>query len=74
MLAVIGMIPALVAVNPVISPVPLADSPMDGSEFVQVKVVPPTGPVTAVKGTVAPLQKVWFDMGATVAVGLTVMV
>jgi hypothetical protein len=48
--AVTGAVPVLIAVNEAISPVPLADNPMEGVLFVQWYVVPTTAPpnVTAV--------------------------
>jgi hypothetical protein len=49
-------LPALVAVNEGIFPVPLAASPMDGVELTHAKVVPATGPVRVTSDVVEPLQ------------------
>jgi hypothetical protein len=48
---------ALVAENDGMSPDPLAARPIAVLLFVHVNVVPATGPVKVVVGTVAPLQK-----------------
>ena len=56
--AVIGDVVALVAVNEGILPEPLAARPMAVLLFVHVKVVPATGPAGLVAGAVAPAQKV----------------
>ena len=57
-----------------ISPVPLAARPMDGSEFVQVKVVPGVVLVNAEAATERLLQTVMFAGTTTTGVGLTVIV
>jgi hypothetical protein len=54
--AITGVVPALVAVNDGILPVPLAASPIVGSLFVQAKVAPASGLVNAIAVVVAPLQ------------------
>lgn len=56
MVAETGTMPVLVAVKGGISPVPLASKPIAVLLFVQVNVVPDTGPVIAVAGTASPLQ------------------
>jgi hypothetical protein len=56
MVAVIGVAPVFVAVKEGIFPDPLAARPMAVLLFVQVNVVPATGPVRVFKGTFAPLQ------------------
>jgi hypothetical protein len=54
--ATTGVVPALVAVNEGISPVPLAANPIEGVLLVQANVVPATGPDTVMIAVVAPLQ------------------
>ena len=56
--ALIGDVVVLVAVNDGILPEPLAASPIAVLLFVHVKVVPGTGPDKVVEGAVALLQKV----------------
>jgi hypothetical protein len=66
--------PAFVPVNEGTFPVPFAARPIEGSEFVQLK-VPPTGLlVNAEAEIVAPLQTVMFDGTVTVGIGSTVIV
>ena len=55
---VTGAVPALVAVNVAMSPLPLAARPMLASEFVQANVVPATGLVILTAAVVAPLHNV----------------
>jgi hypothetical protein len=74
MVAVIGADVAFVAVNEGISPDPLAANPMAVLLFVQVNVVPLTGPDKVVEVTLAALQCVWFGTVITVGVGSIVMV
>jgi hypothetical protein len=76
MVAVIGEKVGFAAVNAgtEFGPVPLAARPIAGLLFVQVKVVPATGPVKLVAGAEAPLQYTWFAIGLTVTVGFTVTV
>jgi hypothetical protein len=74
MVAVIGAEVAFAAVNDGMFPDPLAARPMAVLLFVQVKVVPLTGPDKVVEVTLAPLQCVWFGTVVTVGVGFTVMV
>lgn len=52
-----GAVPLLAAVKAGIFPDPLAARPMAVLLFVQVKVVPLTGPLKVVAGTDTPLQK-----------------
>ena len=56
MVAVMGDVVALVATNEGISPDPLAARPMSMLLFVQVNVVPLTGPDKFVIGAIAPVQ------------------
>jgi hypothetical protein len=49
-------------------PDPLAPRPMAVLSFVQVNVVPETGPDNVVSGAVIPVQYAWFEIGFTVAV------
>jgi hypothetical protein len=72
--AVIGAELALVAVNDGMFPDPLAARPMAVLLFVQVNVVPLTGPDKEVAVTLAPLQCVWFGTVVTVEIGFTVIV
>jgi hypothetical protein len=74
MVAVIGPDVAFVAVNVGMFPDPLAARPMAVLLFVQVNVVPLTGPDREVAVTLAPLQCVWFGTAVTVGVGFIVMV
>ena len=69
-----GAVVALVAVKDGIFPDPLAARPMAVLLFVQVKVVPLTGPDKVVVVTLAALQCVWFGTVVTVDVGFTVIV
>src|SRR5664280_1858520 len=74
--AITGDVPAFIAVNEGISPLPVAANPMLISLLVQVKVVAP--PVLAVaKVTVVvlpPLHTTWLAGWSTSPVGLTVIV
>lgn len=74
MMAEIGIVIVFVAVNDGMLPVPLAASPIAVLLFVQVNVVPPTGPDKEVAATLAVLQYVWFATVVTVEVGFTVIV
>ena len=56
MVAVMIVLPELVAVNEGIFPVPLAASPMDVVLLLHAKVVPETGPLKVIADVVAPLQ------------------
>jgi hypothetical protein len=58
MVAVIGAVPGFVAVNEGTFPDPLAARPMAVLLFVQVNVVPATGPASVFAAAVAPLQYV----------------
>ena len=58
--AVAGVVPALVAVNAFILPEPLAGRPIAGLLLVQLKVVPPTVPVKFTGDVDVPLQIVWL--------------
>ena len=70
----IGAVPALVAVNGAILPVPDAPRPTAVLLLVQLYTVPATAPVKVTAAEVAPLHKVWFVTAATVGVGVTVIV
>ena len=73
--AVTGAVPVLIALNEAILPLPLAARPMDGVLFVQLNVVPATGPVKLTGAVGAPLHTVWFGgTGLTNGVGFTVTV
>lgn len=72
--AVIGVLPLLVAVNEGMFPVPLAPNPMPVLLFVHVNVPPEGILVKLVAATVALLQTVILEGTVTVGVGLTVIV
>ena len=72
--AVIGFVVVLVAVNAAIFPVPFAPNPMAVLLFVHVKVAPAVGLVKFVTGTVAAAHKVMLAGTTTVGVGFTVIV
>jgi hypothetical protein len=72
--ATTGDVPAFIAVNEAMSPVPFAASPMVGWSFVHAKVVPATGPPKVMAVVVAPLQYAALPIGLTAGVGLTVIV
>lgn len=74
MVAVIGKVPVLVAVNEGTFPFPPAANPMSVLLLVHVNVVPVVGLVNAVAGTVAPLQTTMFAGTTTDTVGFTVIV
>jgi len=72
--AVMGAVEVLVAVNPVISPVPFAAKPIAVLELVQTN-VPPAGVLINAVVAIAPLlQTTIFAGTVTVGVGLIVMV
>ena len=66
--------PLFVAVNEVISPVPLAAKPMPVFVFVQLYTVPVTAPAKTTVAVELPLQITWFDTAFAVGVGFTVRV
>ena len=74
MVVVNGAEVAFVAVNDGMFPDPLAARPMVVLLFVQVNVVPLTGPDKVVEVTLAALQCVWFGTVVTDGVGFTVIV
>jgi hypothetical protein len=74
MVAVIGAVVALVAVNEGVFPVPLAAKPMAVLEFVHAKVAPAGVLEYEEAATVPPLQTVIFAGTVTVGLGFTVMV
>jgi hypothetical protein len=65
MVAVTGVTPLLIALKEAILPVPAAARPMAGLEFVQLKVVPGTGPVKLTGAVGEPAQTVWLATGST---------
>ena len=74
-MAVIGAMPGLFAVNPGTLPVPLAPRPMAVLLLFQLNVaVAPTGLEIAVIGAETPLQYIWAAIEFIVGVGLTVTV
>lgn len=74
MVAVIGAVPLLVAVNAGTDPVPLAARPMAVLELVHAKLTAGAGvPVKVVAGTEAPLQAEKFAGMVTVGAGLMVI-
>lgn len=62
---------ALVAVKDGIGPVPEAGSPIPALLLVQLNCVPLIGPLKFTPALIPPLHKVRFDIGSTVARGLT---
>ena len=74
MIAMIGLLVELVAVNDGILPLPLAASPMAGLLFVQLNAVPETVSLKLTEPVVVPLQTVWSGGSLTVGVGFTVKV
>ena len=72
--AVTGTVPALMAVNEPILPVPLAASPIDGVLFTQLYTVPGTNPLKLIAEVAVLLQTTWFEILLTVGVGLMVTV
>lgn len=74
MVAVIGAVPVLVAVNAGVFPVPLAARPMAVLELVHAKVVPATPLVKLLAATAPPLHTVMLAGTVTVGIGFTVMV
>lgn len=74
MVALIGVVPELVALNPAMLPDPLAARPMAVLELVQVKVAPAVVLVKLVAATAALLHTIMFAGTVTTGVGFTVMV
>lgn len=72
--AIIGKLPAFVAVNEGTSPIPFVPKPIAVLLFVHAKVVPGVVLVKAVVGTNTPLHTEKFAGTITVAVGFTVIV
>ena len=66
--------PLPVAVKAGILPEPLACKPIKGAVFVQVNVVPLTGPLNAMALVTIPLHNDWFGGCTTLGVGFTVIV
>jgi hypothetical protein len=74
MVAVTGLAVAFVPVNAGVFPVPLAASPIDGSELVHAKVAPVLGLVKADAAIGEPLQTVMLAGTTTLGAVFTVMV
>ncbi len=74
MVADIGVVPAFVAVNDGILPVPLDANPMAVLEFVQAKVPPPGVLTKFVAVTELLLQTEIFEGTVTLETGITVIV
>lgn len=74
--AVTGVVPALVAVKLGILPVPAVPSPIDGLLFVQVKNTPGCDVVKVTGAVGEPLHNTWLagNGGSITGVGLTVIV
>lgn len=75
--ATIGTVVVLVAVNEAISPIPAPGIPIEGSLFVHVKTVgkvPVAGPLKWIAAVDEPLHNTWSDTAFTVAIGFTVIV
>jgi hypothetical protein len=72
--AVTGVLPALMAMNDGIVLVPAAARPMDGLLLIQLYTVPATGPAMVTAVVAAPLHTVWLAIVFTDGVGFTVMV
>ncbi len=71
--AVTGFAVLFVPVNDGVFPIPLAASPIEGVEFVQVKVVPDVVLVNAEAATVVALQTIIFVGTITTGIGLIVI-
>jgi len=69
-----AVLPLFKAVKDAILPIPEEAKPIDGSEFVHVKVVPDTVPVKFTGLIAALLQTTWLATVVIVGVGFTVMV
>lgn len=69
-----GVEPAFKAVNPAISPLPLATRPMPGLELVQLKVAPAGILLKFVPDTAPLLQTTMLAGTVTVGIGFTVTV
>jgi hypothetical protein len=74
MVATTGTVPALIAVNDGIGPVPFAPSPIEGSLLVQLKTVPATDPENGIATVVCPAQYETLVTGFTFGIGLTVTI
>jgi hypothetical protein len=72
--AVTGVLPALMAVNDGIVLAPLAPSPMLVLLLVQLYTVPATGPAMVTAVVAAPAHTVWLAIVFTAGVGFTVIV
>jgi hypothetical protein len=66
-----GAEPWLVAVKAAMLPVPEDASPMEGTVFVQLNVLPLTAPVKVTAAVATPLHNTWLAGVTTVGVGLT---
>ena len=76
MVAVIGLVPALMAVNEAILPEPLAANPIDGVLLVQLYImIPPLdGEVKLIFAVGLLLHTTWLATGLMIGGGLTVIV
>ena len=74
MVAVLGLVPWLTAVNDGGYPVPEDARPMAGLEFVQLKLIPVGPPFRLLAGTPAPSFTVMPDTGFSEGRGVTVTV
>ena len=70
--AVTGVVPVFTALNEGIFPVPDAPSPIAVLLFVQLNVVPATGPLKLMAVDGAPLQTVWLVTAFTVGISVIV--
>lgn len=74
MFAITWVEPVLLAVKAGIFPVPLAARPIDGSLFVQLKLVPETALLKLMAEVWAPLQTIWLEGSFTSGIRFTVTV
>jgi hypothetical protein len=74
MVAVMGDVVGLIAMNDGIFPVPDAPKPIEVLLLVQVYTVPVTGPLMVTAAVAEPAQTAWFAIAFTDGVGFTVMV
>ena len=69
-----GEVPVLTVAKTGILPTPVADNPMPGLLFVQLKTEPATPPLKDTGAVKVPLHKTWLETTFTVGVGFTLMV
>jgi len=70
--AVTGDVPLLIAVNDAMLPVPFAARPIPGLLFIQMYVVPGTGPLKFTAAVLEPAHTVWLETGSTPGMSSTV--